>query len=145
MHLVQQPLQVLDLVPIEAQGGPAPGPDEYRDPQPDGHHRPGQPGQRPPRLVEDHQQRGLIGPDRFARDVERSLAAIERACGVRPNGYRAPSFSIDRRSLWAFDVLAAQGIEYDSSVFPVRHPRYGIPAFSRTPCRVRTPAGHDAS
>lgn len=88
-----------------------------------------------------HELVHAIGPDRFARDVERSLEVIERACGVRPRGYRAPSFSIDRRSLWAFDILAAQGIDYDSSVYPVRHPRYGVPEFPRTPRRVRTPAG----
>jgi polysaccharide deacetylase family protein (PEP-CTERM system associated) len=88
-----------------------------------------------------HELVHTIGPDRFARDVERSVEAIERACGVRPIGYRAPSFSIGRRSLWALEILAAHGFEYDSSVYPVRHPRYGIPAFSRTPCRVRTPSG----
>jgi polysaccharide deacetylase family protein (PEP-CTERM system associated) len=82
-----------------------------------------------------------IGRERFAEDVRRSVEVIEKACGVRPRGYRAPSFSIDHRSLWAFDVLAEQGFDYDSSVYPVHHPRYGIPAFSRTPCRVRTRAG----
>jgi polysaccharide deacetylase family protein (PEP-CTERM system associated) len=88
-----------------------------------------------------HELVHAIGRDRFARDLASSLAAIERACGVRPRGYRAPSFSIDRRSFWAFDVLAEQGIAYDSSVYPVRHPRYGVPAFPRSPRRVRTPAG----
>lgn len=82
-----------------------------------------------------------LGPERFAEDLGRSVAAIQAATGVRPTGYRAPSFSIDRRSLWAFDVLAREGIEYDSSVYPVRHPRYGMPSFSRVPLRVRTRAG----
>ena len=84
-----------------------------------------------------------IGRDRFADDLQRSVRVIERASGARPRGYRAPSFSIDHRSLWAFDVLAEQGFDYDSSVYPVHHPRYGIPTFSRTPCRVRTPAGSE--
>jgi polysaccharide deacetylase family protein (PEP-CTERM system associated) len=82
-----------------------------------------------------------LGPDAFDRDLERSLDVIERAAGTRPRGFRAPSFSIDHRSLWAFDVLARHGIEYDSSVYPVTHPRYGIPSFVRVPCRVRTPDG----
>lgn len=82
-----------------------------------------------------------LSPDAFARDVERAHAAIEHAAGVAPRGYRAPSFSIDRRSFWALDVLADQGFLYDSSIFPVRHPRYGVPEFSRTPTRLRTPGG----
>jgi polysaccharide deacetylase family protein (PEP-CTERM system associated) len=87
------------------------------------------------RLVHD------LGARRFAEDLRRSLDAVEQAAGVRPRGFRAPSFSIDRRSLWAFDVLAEHGIEYDSSVFPVRHPRYGMPSFPRVPRRVRARSG----
>jgi polysaccharide deacetylase family protein (PEP-CTERM system associated) len=82
-----------------------------------------------------------LGVVDFAKDLRRSLDLIEQAGGVRPKGYRAPSFSIDRRSLWAFDVLVDEGLEYDSSVFPVDHPRYGIPTFKRTPCLVRTSRG----
>ena len=84
-----------------------------------------------------------LDPARFAADVTRSLDVIERACGVRPRGYRAPSFSIDHRAPWAFDVLLDCGVAYDSSVFPVRHPRYGVPRFARVPCRVRTPRGRE--
>jgi polysaccharide deacetylase family protein (PEP-CTERM system associated) len=82
-----------------------------------------------------------LGPERFAEDLDRSIDAIGAATGERPTGYRAPSFSVDHRSMWAFDVLAAKGFAFDSSVFPVRHPRYGIPGFSRVPRRVRTAAG----
>jgi polysaccharide deacetylase family protein (PEP-CTERM system associated) len=89
----------------------------------------------------EHELVWRLGARRFAEDLRRSLDAVEAAAGVRPRGYRAPSFSIDRRSLWAFDVLAEHGIEYDSSVYPVRHPRYGVPSFSRVPVRVRTTSG----
>lgn len=82
-----------------------------------------------------------LGPERFAEDLRQSVDAISDASGVRPVGYRAPSFSVDHRSLWAFDVLAEHGFRYDSSIFPVRHPRYGIPSFPRFPRNVRTPAG----
>lgn len=82
-----------------------------------------------------------LGREKFAEDLQRASGAIERACGARPRGYRAPSFSIDTRSLWAFDVLADQGFRYDSSVYPVRHPRYGIPTFARAPRRVLSPEG----
>jgi polysaccharide deacetylase family protein (PEP-CTERM system associated) len=90
-----------------------------------------------------HELAYRLGAERFGDDLRRSLDAVERATGVRPRGFRAPSFSIDHRSLWAFDVLAECGVEYDSSVFPVRHPRYGIPSFSRVPRRIRTRAGRE--
>jgi hypothetical protein len=51
-------------------------------------------------------------------------------------GYRAPSYSITRSSLWALDVLADAGFEYDSSIFPIRHDVYGIPDAPRGPFRV---------
>jgi polysaccharide deacetylase family protein (PEP-CTERM system associated) len=82
-----------------------------------------------------------IGRERFAEDLRKSAGVIEEAAGVRPHGYRAPSFSIDRRAGWAFDVLAEQSFTYDSSIFPVKHPRYGVPGFPRSPRRVRAPGG----
>jgi polysaccharide deacetylase family protein (PEP-CTERM system associated) len=82
-----------------------------------------------------------LSPESFAKDLDRSCAVIEAASGVAPRGYRAPSFSIDARSFWALEVLADRGFTYDSSIFPVRHPRYGVPGFARTPIRVRTPGG----
>jgi polysaccharide deacetylase family protein (PEP-CTERM system associated) len=82
-----------------------------------------------------------IGPDRFRADLVRAREAIEAACGVRPIGYRAPSYSITDRSLWALEILAEEGFEYDSSIFPIHHHRYGIPGFSRTPVRVALAKG----
>jgi polysaccharide deacetylase family protein (PEP-CTERM system associated) len=82
-----------------------------------------------------------LTPQAFASDLAHARSAIVEASGWIPRGYRAPSFSIDRRSFWAFDVLAREGYAYDSSIFPVRHPRYGVPEFSRTPVRVRTRSG----
>ena len=68
-----------------------------------------------------------LGPEAFREDIRRSKAAVENAGGARVRGFRAASFSITPRSLWAFDILAEEGFEYDSSVYPVRHHRYGIP------------------
>jgi polysaccharide deacetylase family protein (PEP-CTERM system associated) len=51
-------------------------------------------------------------------------------------GYRAPSYSITAASLWALPILIEEGFDFDSSIFPVRHPRYGIPKFSRWPVRL---------
>lgn len=77
-----------------------------------------------------------IGPERFREDLRRARAAIEDAAGVRVRGYRAPSFSITERSLWALDILAEEGFEFDSSIFPVHHYRYGIPGFALQPVRI---------
>ncbi len=52
---------------------------------------------------------------------------LQDASGQAVVGYRAPSYSITARSLWALDVLVEEGYEYDSSIFPIRHDRYGIP------------------
>lgn len=68
-----------------------------------------------------------ISADEFRRDVRRSVQLIESQTGVRPIGYRAPAFSITRYSLWAGKLLSELGFRYSSSIFPIRHPRYGIP------------------
>ena len=61
----------------------------------------------------------------FARDLEMSRKAIEDAAGVQVTGYRAPSFSIDHRTPWAYMILAEQGFSYSSSVAPITHDHYG--------------------
>lgn len=73
----------------------------------------------------DHQRVFRLGAEDFARDLEKSRKAIEDAAGVAVTGYRAPSFSIDARTPWAFEVLAGQGFAYSSSVAPVAHDHYG--------------------
>ncbi len=62
----------------------------------------------------------------FTNDVGRSLDVLQRLTGERPIGYRAPAFSVVEKTLWAGPALAGLGIKYSSSVFPIRHPRYGI-------------------
>lgn len=88
-----------------------------------------------------HQLVYEIGPEAFREDLRRSIGAIGDAVGIRPNGYRAPSYSITDQSLWALDILAEEGFDYDSSIFPIRHHRYGIPDFSRVPVRIELPSG----
>ena len=78
----------------------------------------------------------------FAEDTRSAKRALEDASGVAVQGYRAPSFSITTASLWAFEILAELGFQYDSSIFPVKHPNYGVPEFSRFPFIVRTAAGN---
>ena len=66
-------------------------------------------------------------PEEFRTDVRLAKALIEDAGGTQVSGYRAPSFSITAKSLWALDVLLDEGYTYDASIFPIRHDRYGIP------------------
>jgi polysaccharide deacetylase family protein (PEP-CTERM system associated) len=77
-----------------------------------------------------------IGPAAFREEVRRSKALLEDLTGRAVLGYRAPSFSITRESLFALDVLVEEGYRYDSSIFPVRHHRYGIPDAPRRPHRA---------
>ena len=69
----------------------------------------------------------------FHEETVRSKRLLEDLSGEAVIGYRAASFSITRRSLWALDVLAELGFRYDSSIFPIRHDRYGIPGASPDP------------
>jgi polysaccharide deacetylase family protein (PEP-CTERM system associated) len=82
-----------------------------------------------------------LGTARFRADLQRARAAIEDAVGRNVEGYRAPSYSITERSLWALEILAEEGFRFDSSIFPIRHPRYGIPGFHRRPVRLELEGG----
>lgn len=80
-------------------------------------------------------------PERFRAETRQAVDAIETVCGRRVVSYRAAYFSITRRSLWALDVLRDLGFLYDSSIFPVRNWRYGIPDFPPYPQALETPSG----
>jgi len=82
-----------------------------------------------------------LTPQVFREDTRRAKAVIEDAAGKEVLGYRAPSFSVTKKSLWALEILAEEGFQYDSSIFPVEHPSYGIPDAPRTPYWVDTPGG----
>ena len=72
----------------------------------------------------------------FREDIRISKAVLEDLIGEPVGGYRAPSYSISRQTLWAFDELLEAGYRYDSSVFPVRHDFYGISDWPRFPFTV---------
>lgn len=82
-----------------------------------------------------------MDPPRFREETRRAAATIESVTGRRVSAYRAAYFSITRRSWWALGVLAELGFRYDSSIFPVRNWRYGIPDFDPRPQRIDTPSG----
>ena len=77
-----------------------------------------------------------IGEAAFRDDLKRSKDVIERAAGVVPKGYRAPGFSITWQTPWAFDVLAEEGFEYDSSVFPSTRAHGGMSGAEPLPSRL---------
>jgi polysaccharide deacetylase family protein (PEP-CTERM system associated) len=72
-------------------------------------------------------------PAVFREETRAAKAILEDLCGAPVLGYRAATYSITQRSLWALDILAEEGFEYDSSIFPIRHDRYGIANAPRLP------------
>jgi polysaccharide deacetylase family protein (PEP-CTERM system associated) len=80
-----------------------------------------------------HQRLHILTPDEFRRDIKQAKAVLTDQIGRPIQCYRAPSFSITRATLWAFDILVEEGISFDSSVFPVRHDLYGYPDAKRFP------------
>jgi polysaccharide deacetylase family protein (PEP-CTERM system associated) len=83
-----------------------------------------------------HQMIHRLTREEFVEDVRRAKVAIEDAAGAAVIGYRAPTFSVMRGTLWSLDVLSEAGFQYDSSVFPIFHDRYGIPDAPRFPYRI---------
>ncbi|MBX9626526.1 MAG: polysaccharide deacetylase family protein [Gemmataceae bacterium] len=81
----------------------------------------------------DHRRIHRLTPAEFREDLRRSKDALEQVTGGPVYGFRAPTFSLVRQTGWAVDALAECGFVYDSSVFPVRHDRYGIPDAPRGP------------
>jgi polysaccharide deacetylase family protein (PEP-CTERM system associated) len=81
-------------------------------------------------------------PEEFRADLRRGIGVLEDTLGEPITLYRAPSFSITKESLWALDVLIEEGIRLDSSIYPTRHDRYGLPGSPAEPYRIDRPAGH---
>lgn len=89
-----------------------------------------------------HRRVVTLTPEEFREDVKRARAAIEDAAGTAVVGFRAPTFSVTRQSLWALEILAEMGFKYDSSIFPVRHDLYGIPDAPRGIHQRALPSGN---
>ncbi len=80
-------------------------------------------------------------PDEFRMDLRESRDELEQIVGTPVLAHRAPSFSITSRSLWALEILVQEGFQIDSSIFPVRHDRYGLKNAERFAHRIETPDG----
>jgi polysaccharide deacetylase family protein (PEP-CTERM system associated) len=80
-------------------------------------------------------------PDEFRFDIRRAKSLLEDIAGEMVDGYRAPTYSITSQTLWALEILIEEGFRYDSSIFPVRHDRYGIPHAGRFPYVIHCLSG----
>ena len=81
----------------------------------------------------DHRFVDALGESGFREDVRKTKKILENAGGAPIVGFRASTFTITRRTPWALGILAEEGYRYDASIFPVRHPTYGIPDAPRHP------------
>jgi polysaccharide deacetylase family protein (PEP-CTERM system associated) len=77
----------------------------------------------------------------FREDIRQAKKIIEQEIGDRIRGYRAATFSVRPDTLWALEILVEEGFDYDSSIFPIAHDRYGIPTAPRFPFKLATPSG----
>jgi len=89
----------------------------------------------------EHRMLQRLTPDEFRQDLLDSRRMLEDLSGQPVIGYRAPTFSVTHETAWALDVLAETGFQYDSSVFPIHHDRYGVPGAPTGIHRAIGPAG----
>jgi polysaccharide deacetylase family protein (PEP-CTERM system associated) len=80
-------------------------------------------------------------PQQFRVDLRRARLVLEDILGEKVSAYRAPSFSITQRSLWALDILLEEGFLFDSSIYPIHHDRYGIPGTPLEPHTIERSGG----
>lgn len=79
-----------------------------------------------------------VTPDTFREDLRKSIDIIQNIINKKVKAFRAPGFSINKKTFWAFDILAEEGIEIDSSIFPVYRAYGGIRDFDiDRPFRVK--------
>lgn len=89
----------------------------------------------------DHRLIYHMSPQEFREDIKKSKKILEEICLQKVIGYRAPSYSIIKKSYWALDILVEEGFIYDSSIFPILHDTYGIPQANRFPHEIITTRG----
>ncbi|RMF78583.1 MAG: DUF3473 domain-containing protein [Planctomycetota bacterium] len=90
---------------------------------------------------DEHGHIARMTPQQLREDLRRSRERIEDVLGVRPRGYRAPTFSVTRATAWALDEIIDAGFQYDASIFPIRHDRYGVPDAPCEPFVAVAPSG----
>lgn len=88
-----------------------------------------------------HDKLPVLDPESFRADVRKSLDVVSNLIGVRPQGYRAPYFSLGSAQTWVYEILVEEGLRYSSSVFPFPGRHYGIGDHPIAPVRVATASG----
>ncbi len=83
-----------------------------------------------------HERASEQTPDSFLADIQAAKRVLEDLAGCEVRGYRAPSFSIGEKNLWAFECLERAGYRYSSSIYPIRHDHYGMPDAPRHAHRI---------
>jgi len=78
----------------------------------------------------------MQGPQNFREDIKKSKAILEDIIGELILGYRAPCYSITKKSVWALNILMEEGFKYDSSLFPIRHDKGGLLEAKRYPYKI---------
>jgi polysaccharide deacetylase family protein (PEP-CTERM system associated) len=76
--------------------------------------------------------------EKFKQELHRSVDILRQQTGKVVLGHRAADFSISGRSLHLLESLVEEGLVYDSSIFPIRHPRYGVPGAPREAHLIRS-------
>ena len=89
----------------------------------------------------DHQLLPALGEDGFRAELIQSSAILAEITGTPPRVFRACTWSITRQTPWALPALAEAGFTLDSSIYPVRHPDYGVRGAPTSPYRIATPGG----
>jgi polysaccharide deacetylase family protein (PEP-CTERM system associated) len=84
-----------------------------------------------------HERASDLSKDAFLQDISVAKRILEDVIGSEVSGYRAPSFSIGKSNLWAFDCIRDAGYRYSSSVYPIQHDHYGMPDSPRFSYLVR--------
>lgn len=92
---------------------------------------------------QNHAHLARMTPSTLRADLCESKARIEDAIGAAVRGYRAPTFSVTHATSWALDEIIDAGFTYDSSIFPIRHDRYGIPDAPIDPFLAVAPSGRE--
>ena len=85
----------------------------------------------------DHELVYNQSPEVFRQDIRRARQLLQDLSGQEVVGYRAPSYTIMTRTMWALRILAEEGYRYDSSIFPIARRRYGMPRANRWPHCIR--------
>lgn len=89
-----------------------------------------------------HQLAYKLTPSQFREDLRRSIDTLESITGKKVRSFRVPGFSITKKNLWAFEIIAQCGIQFDSSVFPAHRDHGGFKEFDGSrPCIINTPCG----